>query len=1804
MEEARQPWAEPPRDAAATSPRDPSTAAADAAPHAPHPALATAAQAAAREFLASPERAVHVPPAPPPAAASHHLNPTPPPAPPAPPAHASATLATAAQAAARSMSAAPAPAATGSNAIAITDSVVRELRRQQDAARKLLDQDVAPAHHRDAPTDAPTDGAVALHGGDAVDSDPASDSDDDDAMDASTPPSPSSGPPVPPTFAVTGAPLDIDAAWAAHSRTPMDASMDGVAAAREAWVCCDEPGCGKWRRVPSAVAHGVGDSDSWRCADSRDARFAGCHLPQELDDDEIDRRVNAAAAAEREALLAASRAEAERLKREKKRRLDREYRERKKARLAAERRAARVAAGLPPDSPPRPPKKEKPPPKPKPPPRPAPPPPPPPPPPRFYPLAAVMCVAEACGKWRRVPRRVADQLGPRDRWVCAFNTAAPPEERQCAHPQEWADDDAVREWTREQRRLEEDARAAGAPVDGDPDAEPTKTSAVSGGGGGFGAVGAVGAVGASAEDDEAARRRREEAGIRDDLPRGSVSGYAAEAMTAEDEEAHEDPTRAEGTPRTIPPPRARGQPHAAVPVLCGGVPGVFLARRAMFRCMCDEDLENCRAASGDGDGVVLTTTAFEKHCGMEKSKNWRNSVSVVCSDHPRPVKIGIWLGEVGVDVARGKGGGAAAGGSSNKSGGGGGGADADASKRKAGKPVDDRWQPARPGPLDALPLRNVMAALEALLDRCWPESPEEGRRAVARAGAVCKAWLCAAQTVVKTRGMEKWRPEKSPEPEVKTEETDARAEDDGDAAAMDVDAIKTEEQPERATAKKDESPPADRLPNGERAPEGGYRAPEGADGAPEGADGAPEGAERAPEDGGLTEEELAAEEKRRARRERDRERRRKEGYVERKFEVDHTATRAQLAAIEDYVPRGDPDEVARERTVTLAPDQPTAASAAAAKTAAAAAAAASPPPPHIATKHPGEDAVDRRVRVFWPEENAFFTGIVAAYNSKTGKHTINYDDGDVESVTLTKERMEWLEPDGAAMPPPGGGAVVVHPNGDISDPNKPPGWWPVVARWPTVDGKQSRRKVMGSQVHEQETYGVDYVTARDVVACFRSVLPEYDDDELWAISDQLMMQVNASYGPMAPDCAATQSLALAAEDCAEKMERGRGARATASAKALWRLAAEARSAPEMFAVHRKGFGVVCKDPAGVKAGDLVVDFLGEMYPPWAWMAKQDAIKTAQKLRGMKECGPPEFYNMQLERPPGDAEGFSILFVDAMHYNNYAARLSHSCDPNVEVSLRAIDGKYCINFYAKKDVRPGEELCYNYHSCTDSMKEVEAAFCLCGAKRCRASYLAFVGEQGNNHVLRRCHRLVERQAALLAAGDATGPPSDDAVAAMAEVGLKVGRGLLRDAPPWLTHFVGHVALFMRRELARLPRDILAEHRATTAKEVKKANGKWIPPPFGLGDAEIEALSVRENRLQSMAICLSKVRYLLGRGSERAPFADAPPPMTPLSERDVAVRFFGTGRDSMLQNLIACMAPHARHGEDALAHAAFVSEAEQVAREVCQGVGVDGEGAAKDDEGAEAENEGGANEAEGADGGAASRWKSEASRLPRRSTREGLLWLRDRLASMPPTRGARHDVAAELVHMHAHTRRYWINSVDPAHAALRADPIEVRENEVNSYGIGAEGASEKIVQSVERTYKPGTTAGSLLMWYKQDIGDPGQWVQSNRKGVITLPDLSCAYSPRPEISVARATPRERETWLAHLATTPDQPWPMNSGPWGVSNAQRVHGSPMLDAFVDAHADGWGTTRGGEPDGEGAPKVDAAVLAWLLDRKSFGA
>ena len=60
---------------------------------------------------------------------------------------------------------------------------------------------------------------------------------------------------------------------------------------------------------------------------------------------------------------------------------------------------------------------------------------------------------------------------------------------------------------------------------------------------------------------------------------------------------------------------------------------------------------------------------------------------------------------------------------------------------------------------------------------------------------------------------------------------------------------------------------------------------------------------------------------------------------------------------------------------------------------------------------PGREAVGRRVRVWWPDDVAWYTGSVVSYDS--ARHAIKYDDGDEEALDLSREKHEFL----AARPP-------------------------------------------------------------------------------------------------------------------------------------------------------------------------------------------------------------------------------------------------------------------------------------------------------------------------------------------------------------------------------------------------------------------------------------------------------------------------------------------------------------------------------------------------------------------------------------------------------------------------------------------------------------------------------------------------------------------------------------------------------------------------------------------------------------------
>jgi len=55
----------------------------------------------------------------------------------------------------------------------------------------------------------------------------------------------------------------------------------------------------------------------------------------------------------------------------------------------------------------------------------------------------------------------------------------------------------------------------------------------------------------------------------------------------------------------------------------------------------------------------------------------------------------------------------------------------------------------------------------------------------------------------------------------------------------------------------------------------------------------------------------------------------------------------------------------------------------------------------------GQEAVGRRLRVFWPLEKRYFSGIVKEFSRSVMRYLVKYDDGDVEWISFEKELLIW-----------------------------------------------------------------------------------------------------------------------------------------------------------------------------------------------------------------------------------------------------------------------------------------------------------------------------------------------------------------------------------------------------------------------------------------------------------------------------------------------------------------------------------------------------------------------------------------------------------------------------------------------------------------------------------------------------------------------------------------------------------------------------------------------------------------------------
>ncbi|KAL3648107.1 hypothetical protein CASFOL_009075 [Castilleja foliolosa] len=57
----------------------------------------------------------------------------------------------------------------------------------------------------------------------------------------------------------------------------------------------------------------------------------------------------------------------------------------------------------------------------------------------------------------------------------------------------------------------------------------------------------------------------------------------------------------------------------------------------------------------------------------------------------------------------------------------------------------------------------------------------------------------------------------------------------------------------------------------------------------------------------------------------------------------------------------------------------------------------------------GADVIDRRIRVYWPLDKSWYEGCVKSFDKPSGKHSVQYDDGEEEMINLSLEKIEWIE---------------------------------------------------------------------------------------------------------------------------------------------------------------------------------------------------------------------------------------------------------------------------------------------------------------------------------------------------------------------------------------------------------------------------------------------------------------------------------------------------------------------------------------------------------------------------------------------------------------------------------------------------------------------------------------------------------------------------------------------------------------------------------------------------------------------------
>jgi [histone H3]-lysine4 N-trimethyltransferase ATXR3 len=676
-----------------------------------------------------------------------------------------------------------------------------------------------------------------------------------------------------------------------------------------------------------------------------------------------------------------------------------------------------------------------------------------------------------------------------------------------------------------------------------------------------------------------------------------------------------------------------------------------------------------------------------------------------------------------------------------------------------------------------------------------------------------------------------------------------------------------------------------------------------------------------------------------------------------------------------------------------------------------------------------------------------------------------------------------------------------------------------------------------------------------------------------------------------------------------------------------------------FRIHPKGVGLVCRRPGGLPRLTFVEEYLGEIHTPHRWFELQDAVK---KITGDEL---PDFYNITLERPRDDPDGYDILFVDAAAKGAFASRMSHSCTPNCQAVVMACGGRLTIALYTLRHVHEGEELTFDYSSVTESEKEFRDAICLCGTHMCRGSYLYFTGSRAFMQVMTRKHNMLHRNVILCRAGMEPVTQADKERLKKYGIGESCLGSVEKGdrAEPWLEKWAALICEYLDTEEACLKDELLNRDPYKSYTEATAA---------------AEAKGVVANRVQNIAITLDKVRMFLSQ-----PGQPKDPVLRPLSD-DSIIDHLWRGPKSVAKKLLkgavntlgGASTQQVRSLSVATDEEMFDDALNQIkpklapsAVKLCE-IGMLEAHTVVDarknlqlfvDQLRVVDVEIGGGLTAAADIGqmyvltqhwmtSVNGFKSfmsnpvpinlqdlflnrEAAAAAEKTTvpvagssqpavgggnGEGLepqpmVVVGGERQQQPPVEDAGNAIAVipqAVEEPNAMTTAAAIIAAANASAAA-PPPVRTPEEEAAAAEAAIRHANalarkHKNHPALRKQYRPLYLWGQLNGWFKQTVNDPTASLSAERRGTISLPDIeSCFGGTAGTNSVYGG--RQRYEMLEHIEKRPDGMWKTGTQ-WSFRNENKIYGSPMLDAA-------WGELTG-EGDGSWRELVKALKEAAL--------